>query len=257
MLLVTGAGMAAAARLRTLPVLAKRFEVLTMHAGAPSGDARHAVTRLAEDAVALLDDAGVRAAHLYGVSFGGMIAQEVALRHADRVRSLVLAATSAGGRLHVEPDEAARDFIRRRGDMPMLEGLWASVPYSYALATRRQHPDRIGQDIRERLRSPPDLHHHRVQRTAALGHDATDRLASIAVPTLVIHGEEDRMRPPDNGRLLAEAIPGARFLALPDAAHLYATDEPRADREAVKFLLAQQPRARRPARPDSGRAAPA
>ena len=254
-LLVTGAGMAAATRLRTLPVLAERFPVIAMHAGGVSGDPRDALAALADQAVARLDEAGASGAHVYGLSFGGMIAQEIALRHPERVRSLVLGATTAGGVLRVPPDEAAREFIERRAEMPVLEGLWASVPYSYALVTRRRRAHRIGEDIAERLKSPPDLDHHRVQRGAALRHDAAGRLERIGAATLVLHGEEDRMMPPENGRLLAGAIPGARLLTVPDAAHLYPSDEPGADREVVRFMLAQQPSRTRPARSGSAREA--
>jgi pimeloyl-ACP methyl ester carboxylesterase len=254
-LLLTGTGMAAATRLRTLPVIAEPFRVITMHAGAAQGDRGHVIAGLAEEAMALLDAGGVTRAHVYGLSFGGMVAQELALAFPDRVQSLVLGATSGGGRLRVAPDDDAREFIRRRSDMPMLEGLWAAVPYSYALATRRRRARRIGEDIAERLEAPPDPEHHRTQREAALRHDAADRLGALSVPTLVIHGEEDRLVPPENGQRLARTIPGAELRTFPDAAHLYPTDEPEADREAVAFMLRHGPPVRRPPRSGSGRAA--
>jgi 3-oxoadipate enol-lactonase len=256
-LVLTGAGMTVPVRTRTVPVLAEHVEVLAWHARRPAepGDAGTAVARLADEAAAVLDRAGRARAVVYGVSFGGMVAQQVALRHPERVEALVLAATTAGGDLRVEPDPDARDFLARRAELPAEEGLWASVPYSYALLTRRRHARRIGEDIVQRLRDPLDPEDHRHQRAAALAHDATDGLGSIAVPTLVLHGEEDRMVPPENARLLAERIPGARLEVLPDAAHLLPTDRPEADRAVVRFVLEEVGAVSRQRRPRSGPAA--
>ena len=106
-LLITGAGEAATARLRTLPALCTRHRVLTLHVG---GDP----AQLADEAVTILETAGVESAHVYGVSFGGLVAQHVAARRPDRVRRLVLAATPAGA----EPDAATRAFLERSVHMP-------------------------------------------------------------------------------------------------------------------------------------------
>lgn len=256
-LLVTGVGMAAAVGLRTVPVLAEHFRVLAFHAGRPSGSApvRTVIDQLADEAVAMLDAAGEARFHVYGLSFGGMVAQEIAARHPERLKTLVLGATTAGGDLRVSADDATQDFIRRRARMPAEEGLWASVPYSYAVLTRRRHAQRIGQDIAQRMKAPVDRDVHHIQRQAVLAHDAGDRLRGIAVPTLVVHGEEDLMVPPANGVRLGQVIPGARVLLLPGAAHLYPTDVPDADQRVASFLLEHSP-SRRQRRPgESGHAA--
>jgi pimeloyl-ACP methyl ester carboxylesterase len=77
---------------------------------------------------------------------------------------------------------------------------------------------------------------YRAQLAAAAAHDAGSRLGGIAAPTLVVHGLEDRMVPPENGRALAAAIPGAELRMLGDAAHLYTTDQPTADGDVLQFL---------------------
>jgi pimeloyl-ACP methyl ester carboxylesterase len=242
-LLVMGLGMAATGWWRTIPVLATRFRVIAFdNRGAGRSDCTpgpYKLTQLADDAVAVLDAAGEGSAHVYGISLGGMIAQELVLRHPERVRSLVLGATTPGGRRHEPPDDATLAFIRRRAGMPAEEGVWASVPYNYGSATRERHPERIGDDVVQRLRFPVGESGYRAQLTAAMRHDAGDRLGRVSAPTLVLHGSEDRMVPVANGRTLAEVIPGARLKVLEGAGHLYPTDEPRADLVVLRFLTRQ------------------
>lgn len=241
MLLVMGLGMNATGWWRTIPVLADAgLRVLAFdnrgvgRSDRPAGP--YTTSEMADDAVAVLDAAGVVRAHVYGISLGGMISQEIALRHPDRVERLVLGATTPGGARAISAGEAELAFFRRRGQMPAEEAVWASVPYNYASRTRAEHADRIAEDIRQRLRFPTQPEPYVAQLAAALGHDAGDRLGDIAAPTLVVHGQEDVMVPPANSRLLAERIPGAELIELAGAAHLYPTDEPSADRQIADFL---------------------
>jgi pimeloyl-ACP methyl ester carboxylesterase len=242
-LLVMGLGMNATGWWRTVPVLlAAGLRVLAFdnrgvgRSDRPAGPYTTAV--MADDAVAVLDATAVQRAHIYGISLGGMIAQEIALRHPDRIARLVLGATTPGGEGATHADPETLEFFQRRGQMPAEEAVWASVPYNYSTRTRAQHGDRIVQDIGQRLRYPIEPEPYAAQLAAALGHDAYDRLARIRAPTLVVHGREDVMVPPANGRLLADLIPDARLLELGGAAHLYPTDEPDADREIAAFLTA-------------------
>jgi 3-oxoadipate enol-lactonase len=239
-LLIMGLGMNATGWWRTVPVLAERLEAIAFdnrgvgRSDRPEGP--YSATGMADDAVAVLDAAGVERAHVYGISLGGMIAQEVALRHPERVDRLVLGATTPGGERAVPIDDDARAFFARRAEMTAEEAVWASVPYNYGRRTREQHAGRIGEDIVQRLRYPIEPEPYVAQLAAALGHDAGDRLGEIRAPTLVVHGEDDRMVPAANARILAGAIPGARAELWPGAGHLYPTDEPEADRRVLAFL---------------------
>jgi 3-oxoadipate enol-lactonase len=242
-LLVMGLGMNATGWWRTVPVLlAAELRVLTFdnrgvgRSGRPAGP--YTTAEMADDAVAVLDATAVQQANIYGISLGGMIAQEIALRHPDRIARLVLGATTPGGQDAIPADGETLEFFQRRGRMPAEEAVWASVPYNYSTRTRAQHGDRIVQDVAQRLRYPIEPEPYAAQLAAALGHDAGDRLAKIRAPTLVVHGQEDVMVPPANGRLLADLVPDARLLELRGAAHLYPTDEPGADREIAAFLTA-------------------
>ena len=249
-LLISGLGMAATGWWRTIPVLAQGLRVLAFD---NRGVGRSELTRgpysldqLADDAVAVLDAAGEESAHVYGLSMGGMIAQQVALRHPERVRALVLGASTAGGPRHELPDEATLAFMERRAAMRPEEAVWAAVPFNYGRATRERHADRIGQDIVQRLRYPISRAGYEAQLAAAWGHDTSRRLDRIAAPTLVLHGSEDRIVPIANGVRLAEGIRGARLKVLRGAGHLYTTDAPQADRHVLRFLSrAATPRASR------------
>jgi len=242
-LLVMGLGMNATGWWRTVPVLTGAgLRVLTFdnrgvgRSGRPPGP--YSIDSMADDAVAVLDAAGEPAAHVYGISLGGMIAQRIALRHPDRVHRLVLGASTPGGPRAIAADGDTQAFLRRRAEMPAEEAVWASVPYNYAPATRREHGQRIAEDIEQRLRFPIEPAPYAAQLAAALGHDAHAELGAIDAPTLVLHGTEDRLLPPANGELLAAGIPGARVERLPGAAHLYFTDAPGADAAVARFLSA-------------------
>jgi pimeloyl-ACP methyl ester carboxylesterase len=163
-----------------------------------------------------------------------MIAQEVALRHPDRVRTLVLGATTAGGDAVVPADEAVNAFVRLRAQMTAEHAVWASVPINYARRTRLDGGDRIARDIERRLRFPVEAEYYSAQLAAAHGHAA--RVRDISAPTLVVHGSEDVLIPPGNGERLAALIPGAELSLWDGAAHLYFTDEPEVDRSVARRL---------------------
>jgi 3-oxoadipate enol-lactonase len=251
-LLVAGQGMTVDGWWATTPVLARSFRVIAFDNRGTGRSSRvqwpYSVAQMAGDAVAVLDAAGEQRAHVYGISLGSLVAQEVALRHPDRVQALVLGASSAGGFAAYKPAPTsfAQTFLVRVGAMGPEEAEWAAVPYTYAERTRRFHSERIGTDIAHRLSSPPEALAYMHQAAAVAAHDAYERLNRVAAPTLVVHGEQDVFVPPANALVLAERIPAAQLRLWPDAGHMYTIDEPEADAEIARFLLNQS--ADRPAR---------
>jgi 3-oxoadipate enol-lactonase len=242
-LLIAGQGMTVDGWWSTIPVLARSFRVIAFDNRDTGRSSRvqwpYSVAQMAHDAVAVLDAAGERSAHLYGISLGSLVAQEVALRYADRVQALVLGSSSAGGFAAYKPAGAsfAQTFLVRAGAMGPEEAQWAAVPYAYGEKTRRYRAERIGADIAHRLKSPPEPLAYLHQAAAVATHDAYERLNQISAPTLVVHGEQDVFIPPANALVLAERIPGAQLKLWPDAAHMYIIDEPQADQEIGRFLL--------------------
>lgn len=239
-LLIMGLGLSGGAWWRTVPVLAGGHEVITFdNRGVGRSRALfHAYSTevMADDAVSVLDAAGVEHAHVYGISLGGMVAQEVALRHPERVRSLVLGATSPGGSRAHRPDEAVLEFLRRRTWMTHDEAAWRSVQFNYSERCRSECPERIEEDVAQRLAHSFPAQAYFAQLWAASTHDAYARLPRIDAPTLVVHGSDDLLIPVENGRLLAERISGARLTELPGTGHLYATEMPEVDDQISAFM---------------------
>jgi 3-oxoadipate enol-lactonase len=240
-LLIMGLGLSGGAWWRTVPALSKRLRVITFDnrgVGRSRGLTPTFTTEaMADDAVAVLDAVGVEDAHVYGMSLGGMVAQQVALRHPRRVRSLVLGATQPGGPRAQLADPELMQFFKRRSERATEEAAWASVPYNYGPRVRAERADLIAEDISFRLEQRFDEGAYRAQMMAAALHNCFSRLDRITVPTFVVHGEHDRVIPAGNARLLADRIPSARLRVLADAGHLYTTEDPSADEEIAEFLL--------------------
>lgn len=233
-LLVMGLAYPSAMWWRLVPALAARYRVLRLdNRGAGlTGDvpgAPYTVSAMAADCLAVLDEAGADSAQVVGISMGGLIAQELALAAPERVRSLCLIATHAGA-AHAVWDAEALAMLSNRGEMTAREAAEMSIPFNYAPGTPRE---RIEQDWDVRLPLAGTPTGYLAQLTGTSVWSGLPRLQQISSPTLVVHGELDRLVPPDNGRMLAEGIPGAELVLVPDANHILMTDQP----ELVETVL--------------------
>jgi 3-oxoadipate enol-lactonase len=239
-LMIMGLGLSGGAWWRTVPVLSRSLRVITYdNRGVGRSRARfHSYTTeaMADDALTVLDAAGIERAHVYGFSLGGMVAQQLALRHPERVRGLVLGATHTGGPRAVGPAADVIAFFRRRGSLRADEAARASVPFNYGPRCRREHEDRIEEDIRRRLAHPFPAQAYRAQMFAAALHNCYRPLKRVQVPTLVVHGREDRVVPVANAEILADRIPGAELRVLEDSGHLYPTEQPEVEADIARFL---------------------
>jgi pimeloyl-ACP methyl ester carboxylesterase len=166
---------------------------------------------------------------------GGMIAQELALRHPNRIASLILGCTSPGGRDAVPAGREVAAALGARQSMTREQAMWAMVPYIYDPSTPRE---RIEEDFAQRLSAPVTADGYFAQLAGIRAWGGTlSRLSSMAAPTLVIHGEGDQLVPCENGRIIARAIPGARLVTIPNASHIFTTDQFQAARDAVLSFL--------------------
>jgi len=121
-----------------------------------------------------------------------------------------------------------------RGNMTAEEGIRAMVPFIYDPGTPRELVD---QDLEIRARTYPKAASYFAQVAGVMAHNTYDRLGEITAPTLVIHGENDQLVPPENGALLAKRIQGAKLVMLPRASHIFPTDQPEASIEAILSFL--------------------
>jgi 3-oxoadipate enol-lactonase len=232
-LLINGLGSPSTTWYRLVRRLTPRFRVLTFdnrgvgRTGVPLGP--YPVSAMAADAAAVLDAAGVDSAHVVGLSMGGLIAQELALEDAGRVRTLVLAATHRGIPHLEQPEPTVLEAMTSAGELPPPERDAALATLLYARQTPRIEIDR---DFAAR-RYPTDPAGYRNQLTGVLAWERAAELARIKVPTLVLHGTADRIVPPSNGAALAAAIPSARLHLLEGAGHALFTDREESAATAV------------------------
>jgi pimeloyl-ACP methyl ester carboxylesterase len=237
LLLIMGLGYTSIMWTRIRPALAQRFRTIAFdnrgvgRSDVPPGP--YSIATMASDALAVLDTAGIARAHVFGVSMGGMIAQEFALQYPARTRLLVLGCTAAGGPLAVRPESKAIDALFARGMTPE-QARDAILPYIYDASTPRE---KIDQDIALRQPWLPTPEGYIAQMQAILAWESYSRIAEITAPTLVVHGKSDALVPPANGELIAKRIPGAKLVLLDHASHLFLTDQTEAAQKVILDFL--------------------
>jgi pimeloyl-ACP methyl ester carboxylesterase len=197
----------------------------------------YTVRALAEDALAVLDAAGIDNAHVVGASLGGMVAQELALAAPERVDRLVLACTTPGGARAYPLPERSLQVFAQFALLPPAEALLLAVKNSLADATVAGRPDLVEKVYRYRLENAPPLDGWQAQLAAGSTHDAHDRLRSIAAPTLVLTGTGDNVIDARNSELLADAIPGARLEYLEGTGHIFFWEEPERAAQVIRAFL--------------------
>jgi 3-oxoadipate enol-lactonase len=239
LLLIMGLGYPSCAWYRTRPVLEKRYRTIAFdnrgvgRSEMPVGP--YPIALMASDAAAVLDAAGVDSSHIFGTSMGGMIAQEFALQYPQRVRSLILGCTAPGGPRAVRAEPAAMQMLMARGNMTRAQAEQAAQPFIYHPSTPQ---NLIEEDLEIRRPWFPYADAYMAQLQGILDWEAYSRLSQIDAPTLVIHGESDRLVPAGNGKLIAETIPGAKLVILSNASHIFTTDQPEAAHRAIQNFLA-------------------
>jgi 3-oxoadipate enol-lactonase len=192
------------------------------------------IADLAGDAVGLLDALGIESAHVAGISMGGMIAQELALAHPERVRTLTIGASYCGG---------PEGTLMAPEDLQMLGTAYASgepeqvfrAMWEINLSPGFREDDSRFAAFAEMGSALPAPQAVVLQQMQACGaHDTSERLGQISLPTLVIHGDADRLLGYPNGRQIAALIPGARLETLEGVGHMFWWEQPQRSAELIR-----------------------
>ena len=195
----------------------------------------YTMEQMAGDAIAVLDDAGIERAHVLGISMGGAIAQHVALKAPERIRSLTLAATWC------EPNQ----WLTRLGEMGRLATEFGQEAFARSvllwLFTPRlviEQPDVLTMIEQMIMAEPPHPEAFTNQIAAVDGHDTREQLRQIEAPTLVMVARRDFMVPPELGRAVHRSIPGSRLEEL-DGGHAFSAENvAEFNRVVLEFLQA-------------------
>jgi pimeloyl-ACP methyl ester carboxylesterase len=181
----------------------------------------YTIPGFADDAAALLDGLHIDNAIVYGSSMGGMVAQELVLRHPGNVRALILGCTTAGAVRGVQPSPETVQALVRNQSLAGDEALEAGWALGYSADWIAANREALFARSRTASQHAAPRESYMRQVIAAARHDTYDRLDQIACPVMIIHGANDVMIPPGNAGMLAEAIPHAEVHILDGLGHGY------------------------------------
>lgn len=184
---------------------------------------------IADDVAAVLDHAKIARAHIYGISMGGMVAQEFALNHPARVRGLVLGCTTCGMKHGTppNPDEVAKLMPRPGLSAEEQARLAFSAACGRAFLNSKHGQEVISQAIKEQSQYPITPQHTYIRQMEAVqGFDTFDKLGQIKASTMVIHGYDDTLVPYTNAEILHKAIPGSKLHILKGIGHIFPWEAP-------------------------------
>lgn len=221
--------------------LSKRFKlVLFDNRGAGRtdlSDKEYSITLFADDTAGLMDALGIPRAHVFGISMGGMIAQELVINYPEKVEKLVLCSTSCGGMKAVQPSmDVVQLLMADRSGLSPEEIVRMDIPTILTEDFIKNNPDFVELHIQRTVKAPLSEEAFMRQVSALMSFNAYDRLSKIKAPTLILQGKRDILVPPENASILAEAIPNAKLLYFENSAHILAEEMGKVPQVLTNFL---------------------
>lgn len=205
------------------------------------------IAQMADDAAALLDALAIERAHVLGISMGGMIAQELALRHPARINGLVLGCTNCGQPGSVVAAPEVVGLLAFPPEMDPREAARRARPASYTPEFIVANDAFLDEMLERAFQNPTPPATRLRQMEAIQAWGTGDRLDQLTMPVLIITGDRDVLVPPENSRILHERIAGSRLHVIPEAAHVFHNSHPEESVWVVTEFL-QTAGARSPAR---------
>jgi 3-oxoadipate enol-lactonase len=248
LVLIQGLGFDRSGWAPVIPALRRRFRlVLIDNRGcgrSTTRDRKFTVADMALDVVAVLDKSRVARAHVLGASLGGMVAQELAIRHPQRVDRLVLACTTPGWPYGYPMPRTSVQRMTEAASLPVEVAQRALVENALAPATLETRPELVERIVRNQKERSSDPALWRALANAGATYSGGTRQSLIHAPTLIIYGGVDAVVDPRNSKLLAGRIPGSQVTVFPGLGHLFFWEEPAGFARAVTaFLLAMTEKA--------------
>lgn len=245
LVVINGGGADSKTQERSIPVFSPEFQMVIFDVrGAgqtDKPDIPYTLEMMADDVAGLLGVLGIDSAHIRGISMGGMIAQHFVIRHPEKVRSLILTSTGCGGQ--VTPMNTAE-----------MDGVWnlllqdkitssdlmkKALELAFTEKFHENNPDFLKGPI-PMIDNPLPLYVWKHYIQAQINHDTYYRLAEIKVPTLVIHGEQDRVLTVENAKLMASAIPESEVVIFEKTGHMLTEAGNKATEKILEFLRRQR-----------------
>ncbi|MGE0827241.1 MAG: alpha/beta fold hydrolase [Candidatus Binatia bacterium] len=242
LLLIMGFTVSAVGWHWNIPAFAQAFRVIAFDnrgvGQSDKPDVPYSMAMFADDTVGVLDALGIEKAHVFGISMGGMIAQEFALRYPQRVQTLILGCTHCGGaRATLSKDP---DVLNMLGSIESVDVQQAALAMTKVAVTpwfMQKHMN-ILLELNELSARYPTPKHGMVRQMQAInGHDTHARLPQLTMPTLVVTGKEDGLVPAENSVTLAQQIPNADLTIFSNASHLFNIELPEATAAAVTGFI--------------------
>ena len=224
-----------------VPELARHFKLILVDnrgvgkSGKP--DKPFSIADMAEDTVNLMDKLQLTSAHFLGISMGGCIAQEVAIRFSRRVLSLVLACTTCGGAEALAPPEHIMQWFADPGSLSHQDFILRSLEIYFSDLWMTEKNGKMEEFMGIALRSEPPALVIRQQMEAMHGFSSAKRLSTLVQPALITTGSDDRLIPTENAMILAGMIPDSSLLVFPRGRHCFFFEMAgRFNKEITSFL---------------------